>query len=175
MRKTDDVGVSRRTLLKGLGFGAALAAAPAGMLASTRTVRAAADGNVATGSLRVGILWQAGDTFDPNRFGAADMAFFRQRQVYEGLAMVGPKGETVPILAKSWESNASADKWTYHLRRNAVWHDGTPFTADDVVYSLKRIFGNPDFNGGDSCRASTARASRRSMIIPFSSPCSGRA
>ena len=148
MKKIDDAAVSRRTLLKGLGFGAALAAAPAGMLASTKTVSAAAGGDVATGSLRVGILWQAGDTFDPNRFGAADMAYFRQRQVYEGLAMVGPKGETIPILAESWESNAAGDKWTYHLRRNAVWHDGTPFTADDVVYSLKRIFGNPDFNGG---------------------------
>ena len=41
----------------------------------------------------------------------------------------------VPSLAKSWESNDAADVWTFHLRDDVYFHDGTQLTSADVAYS----------------------------------------
>ena len=38
----------------------------------------------------------------------------------------------------SWEQN-QPDVWRFHLRPGVKWQDGSPFTADDVVFSLRRI------------------------------------
>jgi peptide/nickel transport system substrate-binding protein len=43
-----------------------------------------------------------------------------------------------PALATSWEQT-SPTVWRFHLRSGVKWQDGSPFTADDVVFSLKRI------------------------------------
>jgi peptide/nickel transport system substrate-binding protein len=40
-----------------------------------------------------------------------------------------------PALAESWTVNPDQLTWTFHLRRGVTFHDGSPFTADDVVYS----------------------------------------
>lgn len=40
-----------------------------------------------------------------------------------------------PSLAKSWESNAAGDAWTFHLRDDVYFHDGTQLTSADVAYS----------------------------------------
>jgi peptide/nickel transport system substrate-binding protein len=45
--------------------------------------------------------------------------------------------EVVPGLALSAESNAKATLWTLHLRPGVYWHDGSPFTADDVIWTFK--------------------------------------
>lgn len=45
----------------------------------------------------------------------------------------------IPCVAKSWESNADATVWTFHLRDDARWTDGLPVTADDFVYSWRRL------------------------------------
>jgi len=42
-----------------------------------------------------------------------------------------------PWLATSWKSNAAATVWTFTIRQNAKFNDGTPMTVDDVVYSFK--------------------------------------
>ena len=44
----------------------------------------------------------------------------------------------VPDLATSWERSDDGLTWTYHLRPDVKWSDGTPFTADDVVYTFTR-------------------------------------
>lgn len=48
------------------------------------------------------------------------------------------KDETglVPWLAESWELSADGTEYVFALRDDVTWHDGTPFTADDVVFSL---------------------------------------
>jgi len=46
-------------------------------------------------------------------------------------------------LADSWETNPDGTEITFHLHRGVKWHDGEPFTADDVVYSLDKM---TDFN-----------------------------
>lgn len=45
----------------------------------------------------------------------------------------------VPLLAESWESNEDATEFTFRLRDDAVFADGAPVTADDVVFSLNRL------------------------------------
>ena len=57
--------------------------------------------------------------------------------IFERLTHRDRKMELVPGLAESWEAK-SPTLWRFHLRRGVVFHDGTPFTADDVVFSLER-------------------------------------
>ncbi|WGF87534.1 ABC transporter substrate-binding protein [Marinivivus vitaminiproducens] len=45
--------------------------------------------------------------------------------------------EVVPNLAESFESNADATAFTFHLREGVRWSDGEPFTAEDVAFSLE--------------------------------------
>jgi peptide/nickel transport system substrate-binding protein len=45
-------------------------------------------------------------------------------------------GPIIGALAESWETSADGLTWTFHLRRGVTWHDGTPFTAADVVFTL---------------------------------------
>lgn len=57
-------------------------------------------------------------------------------------------GTPVPDLALYYTANADSTKFTYRLRSNAVFSDGTPVTSKDVVYSfnrLKNIKGNPSY------------------------------
>ena len=44
-----------------------------------------------------------------------------------------------PGLAESWEESADGKTWTYTLRPDLVWSDGTPLTAGDVAYTFNRI------------------------------------
>lgn len=48
-----------------------------------------------------------------------------------------------PQLATDWSSNEDATVWTFTLREGVLWHDGEPFTAADVVFSLNLAL-NPD-------------------------------
>lgn len=43
-----------------------------------------------------------------------------------------------PALAESWDTSADGLVWTFHLRRGVKFHDGTPFNADAVLFSLER-------------------------------------
>ena len=62
--------------------------------------------------------------------------------IFEGLVTYNPKdGTPVPGLAESWDISEDGCTFTFHLR-DALWSDGTPITADDVVYSWLRIL-NP--------------------------------
>jgi ABC-type transport system substrate-binding protein len=42
-------------------------------------------------------------------------------------------------LAERWDISPDGTKYTFYLVKNAKWHDGKPFTADDVIYSLDKI------------------------------------
>ena len=53
-------------------------------------------------------------------------------------------GQLTPDLAERWEVSADGKTYTFFLVKNAKWHDGKPFTADDVVYSIRRIKGLED-------------------------------
>ncbi|HEX6979247.1 MAG TPA: ABC transporter substrate-binding protein [Alphaproteobacteria bacterium] len=57
--------------------------------------------------------------------------------IYEPLARRDENLKVEPALAVSW-SNPNPETWRFKLRPNVKFHDGTPFTADDVVFSIQR-------------------------------------
>jgi peptide/nickel transport system substrate-binding protein len=58
--------------------------------------------------------------------------------VYEGLTRYDKEFKIEPALATSWQQ-VSPVQWRFNLRRNVRFHDGAPFTADDVIFSFERI------------------------------------
>ncbi len=63
--------------------------------------------------------------------------------VYRGLLKSDGKGGIVNDLAESYEKSEDGRHWVVHLRKDVFWHDGIPFTADDVVFTINAI-QNPD-------------------------------
>lgn len=61
--------------------------------------------------------------------------------VYDLLVGIGPDLEAVPQLAKSWSVASDQLTWTFDLQENVTWHDGTPFTANDVKFTIEYIQG----------------------------------
>ena len=61
--------------------------------------------------------------------------------VYEPLVGRDKKLGLEPALATTW-AQTSPTVWRFDLRRNVKFHDGTPFTADDVVFTFKRAAGD---------------------------------
>lgn len=60
------------------------------------------------------------------------------RDLFEGLVNQNEKGELTPGVATRWQSNDNRI-WTFTLRDNARWSDGSPVTAQDFVYSWQRL------------------------------------
>src|ERR1700712_5507035 len=58
--------------------------------------------------------------------------------VYEGLVARDKDLKIIPGLAESWET-PEPTRWRFHLRKNVKFHNGDPFTADDVVFSANRV------------------------------------
>jgi peptide/nickel transport system substrate-binding protein len=62
----------------------------------------------------------------------------RSRALHDTLVGYSPAMTPVPRLAESWESDATGTRWRTRLRA-ARFHDGRPVTADDVLYSFRRM------------------------------------
>ncbi|MFI1581466.1 ABC transporter substrate-binding protein [Embleya sp. NPDC020630] len=95
----------------------------------------------------------ANETLDPhlaNLF--VDVA--RAKALFDKLADYGADLAPVPRLAAGWEPNATLDTWRVRLRP-ATFHDGRPVTAEDVLYSFRRI--------ADPARAFRAKAALESI------------
>jgi len=60
---------------------------------------------------------------------------------FEGLVRLDPQTtEMEPSLAEKWEANDNGTVYTFHLRHDVHWHDGVPFTADDVAFTFAAIY-----------------------------------
>lgn len=64
------------------------------------------------------------------------------RDLFEGLVTISPSGNIAPGVASSWTHSKDGLTYTFKLRENAKWSDGSQVTANDFVYSFKR-FVNP--------------------------------
>src|SRR5439155_4273274 len=56
--------------------------------------------------------------------------------IYEGLLRYSPKLEPLPGLAESWTVSEDGKVYTFKLVKGVTWHDGKPFTAADVLFSI---------------------------------------
>ncbi|MFD9602581.1 ABC transporter substrate-binding protein [Streptomyces sp. NPDC059970] len=136
----------RQVLWAGGAIGAAaLLAACSGGGDSTSSKPAAAGGKPKKGgTLRIGALGRAGAiTRDPHGTQGNESDYLVIALVYDTLAMPGAKTNTVPRLAASWEPSKDLKTWRFKLAEGATFHDGTPVTADDVVWSLRRLRNTP--------------------------------
>src|SRR5690606_18359428 len=61
------------------------------------------------------------------------------RDLFEGLLNQNADGELIPGVATEWSPNEDNTEWTFTLREDAMWSDGTPVTAGDFVYAWKRL------------------------------------
>jgi peptide/nickel transport system substrate-binding protein len=68
-------------------------------------------------------------------------------QIFDRLTERTADGQLVEGLATKWES-VSETKWRFTLREGVKWHDGKPFTSDDVVFTLGRAGSVPNSPGG---------------------------
>lgn len=78
------------------------------------------------------------DQLDPHKT-SAYFSFEVLENVFDTLVEPDAKLEMRPALAESWEVSPDQLSWTFHLRAGVTFHDGSPFTADDVVFSYRRI------------------------------------
>ncbi|MEV6068797.1 ABC transporter substrate-binding protein [Nocardia sp. NPDC052001] len=96
------------------------------------------------GTLRVGALGRTGAiTRDPHGSQANESDYLILSLRYDTLTVPGDKPVTTPRLAASWQSSADLKTWRFTLAPGATFHDGRPVTADDVVYSLRRLRNTP--------------------------------
>lgn len=104
--------------------------------------------------LALGCLWPAGTSLAAPTvtlnvvqiFGTIDPAkitdyteYMAAVNLYDGLVTVDETGTIQPLLAASWDVSDDTKTFTFHLKPGATFHDGTPVTASDVVYSVKRL------------------------------------
>jgi peptide/nickel transport system substrate-binding protein len=77
------------------------------------------------------------DTLDPHNtvMGAAWAVMHR---IGGSLVVKDPAGKYVPFLAESWDTSEDGLTWTFYLKKGVKFHDGTDFTAHDVVWTFER-------------------------------------
>lgn len=109
------------------------------------------------GELRIGVP-RLPETLDPVA-ATTGPALMVSRQLFQGLVTVGERGELEPGLATQWTVSRDGLTWTFRLRADAQFHDGTPLTADIVVASLSRHLA-PDEAGGREPATPWARVFR---------------
>ena len=82
--------------------------------------------------------------FDPQTMDPHALALLYQSrvvtQVYDALVNRDEQFRPEPALALSWQA-VGPTTWRFKLRPGVIFHDGSPFTADDVVFSIERVLG----------------------------------
>ena len=68
--------------------------------------------------------------------------------IFNGLTAHDGENQVVPALAKSWEFDEETCTYTFHLEEGVKWHDGEPFTANDVKFTIEAIM-DPE-NGSEN-------------------------
>ena len=128
-------------------------AAPAPTVAPTTAAKPAAGGRGQGGTLKI-LYWQA-PTILNTHLAQGTKDYDAGRLVLEPLASSGPDGKPVPNLAAEIPTleNGGISKdqktITWKLLPDVKWSDGTPFTADDVVFTWQYV-ANPDVAASDT-------------------------
>jgi peptide/nickel transport system substrate-binding protein len=103
---------------------------------------AAAPALAAEGELRWGLhVTLAAKWLDPAETEAFNTPYMVLYAVHDALVKPMPAGMITPSLAESWSEGKDHLSYTFALRKNAKFHDGSPLTADDVKFSFERYKG----------------------------------
>jgi peptide/nickel transport system substrate-binding protein len=113
----------RAVRLLRLALATALVTAPAGQAAGENVLRWASAGGVLT--------------WDPHGSTTETPSLVGFRQVYEALTIIDADLSLRPALATSWRL-LNPTSWRFELRQGVSFHDGKPFSAEDVVFSIER-------------------------------------
>lgn len=62
--------------------------------------------------------------------------------LFDQLVAIDTSGALIPRLATDWQANETGSEWTFTVRDDAVFHDGTPVSTSDVVFSFQAILDN---------------------------------
>jgi peptide/nickel transport system substrate-binding protein len=123
-------GLDRRQLMKLLGAGAGLSALTT--LFTSGPASAAQEGGV-----QVSIQWRKPQTLNPI-FSTAGFEQQVERAIFGSLIRMSDVLEPTGDLAESIEASADATVYTFKLRPNAMFNDGTPLTSADVLFTFER-------------------------------------
>jgi peptide/nickel transport system substrate-binding protein len=63
--------------------------------------------------------------------------------IYDALVQLDTERQPVPVLCSGWTHNETYEQWTFTLKDNTYWHDGTPLTIDDVYYTYDLLVNDP--------------------------------
>ena len=107
------------------------------LLAITAVPALAAEGELRYG-LHVTLAARWLDPADTEAFATPFMVLYA---VHDALVKPMPAGMTTPSLAESWSESKDHLTYTFTLRKNAKFHDGSPVTAEDVKFSFERYKG----------------------------------
>lgn len=97
------------------------------------------------------------DTLDPHRSGLA-VTVRAIRTIYDNLVVQLSDGSIKPWLAKEWSVSEDGKSYTFKLREDVKFHDGTPFNAEAVKFNLDRVID-----------PATKAANSLALIRPYSS------
>ena len=140
-----DGQVNRREFLAAMGA-LGVSAIAAGSLLTSASVLAATPKK--GGTARYGNnIHGPDDTMDPIVF-TSGIDYARGRTTYNGLVQIRDNMALAPELAEEWSPNADATEYTFKIRKGVVFHDGSPLTADDVVWSMNRHVGPDSISTG---------------------------
>src|SRR5690242_21226302 len=137
--------LDRRQFLRGLaatgalaGTGSLLAACSSGS-SSSAPVAPGSGARRKGGSLKVGLTGGSGsDTLDPHK-GLTYLDTARAQSLYQPLLQLNTRAQSELVLAEEISPHGSTSNWVIRLRQGITFHDGKPLTADDVIFTLRRI------------------------------------
>ena len=88
-------------------------------------------------------VFHRGNSGEPQTLDSAhvsvDIEAFVLKDLYEGLTIYSADGKIVPGAAESWSVSDDGTVYTFKLRENAKWSDGSPVSAEDFVFSAQRV------------------------------------
>ena len=133
-----DGRVNRREFLAAMGALGLSATAAGGLLTSAGALAATPKkGGLAKYANN---LHGPDDQMDPIVF-TSGIDYTRGRATYNGLIQILDNMTLHPELAEEWSTNSNATEFTFKIRKGVEFHDGSPLTADDVVWSMNRHLG----------------------------------
>lgn len=84
--------------------------------------------------------------------------------IFSGLTRFAPDGTIEPDLATGWEIDTQTRSYVFHLRDDVTWHDGAPFTVDDVLFTFA-LLASPAHNDPVWSNVRAEREGSRSVRI----------